>query len=123
MGKDHRITRQTRHPYGTRSNRLKKVKTPGGVLVGHVITKKSRGVICGGCNLKLPGIKKMKATAYKNTKKRERRVSRAYGGALCGRCVKDRIVRGFLIEEQKIVKKMLMEKAMGRVKAAKAAKA
>jgi large subunit ribosomal protein L34e len=36
-------------------------------------------------------------------------VQRAYGGSRCGNCVKDRIVRAFLIEEQKIVKKVLKE--------------
>jgi hypothetical protein len=36
-------------------------------------------------------------------------VSRAYGGSRCANCVKDRIVRAFLIEEQKIVKKVLKE--------------
>ena len=41
----------------------------------------------------------------------QKTVSRAYGGALCGQAVKARIVRAFLIEEQKIVKKVLAEKA------------
>ena len=36
-------------------------------------------------------------------------MSRAYGGSRCAGCVKDRIVRAFLIEEQKIVKKVLKE--------------
>jgi large subunit ribosomal protein L34e len=36
-------------------------------------------------------------------------VQRAYDGSRCGNCVKDRIVRAFLIEEQKIVKKVLKE--------------
>jgi large subunit ribosomal protein L34e len=36
-------------------------------------------------------------------------VQRAYGGSRCGNCVKDRVVRAFLIEEQKIVKKVLKE--------------
>ncbi|KAI1871442.1 uncharacterized protein JN550_004436 [Neoarthrinium moseri] len=36
-------------------------------------------------------------------------VQRAYGGSRCGNCVRDRIVRAFLIEEQKIVKKVLKE--------------
>jgi large subunit ribosomal protein L34e len=36
-------------------------------------------------------------------------VRRAYGGSRCGNCVRDRIVRAFLIEEQKIVKKVLKE--------------
>lgn len=39
--------------------------------------------------------------------KTRKTVSRAYGGSRCAECVKDRIVRAFLIEEQKIVKKVL----------------
>ena len=34
-------------------------------------------------------------------------VNRAYGGVLSGGAVRDRIVRAFLVEEQKIVKKVL----------------
>jgi large subunit ribosomal protein L34e len=44
-------------------------------------------------------------------KKRERTVSRAYGGSCCAGCVKQRIVRAFLLEEQKAVKKLLAERA------------
>jgi large subunit ribosomal protein L34e len=36
-------------------------------------------------------------------------VQRAYGGSRCANCVKDRVTRAFLIEEQKIVKKVMKE--------------
>lgn len=39
----------------------------------------------------------------------QKTVSRSYGGSRCANCVKDRIVRAFLIEEQKIVKKVMKE--------------
>ena len=42
--------------------------------------------------------------------KHERTVSRAYGGSRCAECVRNRIVRAFLIEEQKIVKSVLKVK-------------
>lgn len=42
--------------------------------------------------------------------KRCKKVSRAYGGALSPAAVRARIIRAFLIEEQKIVKQVLMEK-------------
>mmetsp|Transcript_6455 Transcript_6455/g.15899 ORF Transcript_6455/g.15899 Transcript_6455/m.15899 type:complete len:83 (-) Transcript_6455:181-429(-) len=41
------------------------------------------------------------------TNKKDRTVHRPYGGVLSGANVKERIVRAFLIEEQKIVKKVL----------------
>lgn len=46
---------------------------------------------------------------YATTSKTQKSVSRAYGGSRCANCVRDRIVRAFLIEEQKIVKKVLKE--------------
>ena len=51
---------------------------------------------------------------YKQVPKRQRTVSRAYGGAMCSKCVRNRIVRAFLIEEQKIVKKVVLEKMMAK---------
>ncbi|WEW58910.1 hypothetical protein PRK78_004378 [Emydomyces testavorans] len=46
---------------------------------------------------------------YSQISRPKKTVTRAYGGSRCGNCVKDRIVRAFLIEEQKIVKKVLKE--------------
>jgi len=46
---------------------------------------------------------------YATTSRPQKNVTRAYGGSRCANCVRDRIVRAFLIEEQKIVKKVLKE--------------
>ncbi|CRK29959.1 hypothetical protein BN1708_005097, partial [Verticillium longisporum] len=46
---------------------------------------------------------------YSQISKPQKTVQRAYGGSRCGNCVRDRVVRAFLIEEQKIVKKVLKE--------------
>lgn len=46
---------------------------------------------------------------YSQISKPKKTVQRAYGGSRCANCVKDRVVRAFLIEEQKIVKKVLKE--------------
>ena len=46
---------------------------------------------------------------YSQISRPKKTVQRAYGGSRCANCVKDRIVRAFLIEEQKIVKKVLKE--------------
>ncbi len=46
----------------------------------------------------------------KSLKKRERTVSRPYGGHYCANCVKNRIIRAFLVEEVKIVKKVMSNK-------------
>lgn len=75
--------------------------------------KKNRaGVTCGdpGCATKLPGIKHMDKAGFMAAKHSEKSVARAYGGSRCHSCVRQRIVRAFLIEEQKIVKRVLSEK-------------
>lgn len=53
----------------------------------------------------------LRPTAYKRLSRNQKRVSRAYGGSRCAPCVRDRIVRAFLLEEQRIVKKVLKAKA------------
>eukprot|EP00567_Pseudictyota_dubia_P016063 CAMPEP_0197435022 /NCGR_PEP_ID=MMETSP1175-20131217/2672_1 /TAXON_ID=1003142 /ORGANISM="Triceratium dubium, Strain CCMP147" /LENGTH=114 /DNA_ID=CAMNT_0042963941 /DNA_START=111 /DNA_END=455 /DNA_ORIENTATION=- len=108
---DNRVTRKGRHPYNTKSNRAKPVRTPGGKLVARIVVKKTKGPRCSDCKTSLPGIQHLKNSAYRNLKKRERTVSRAYGGTTCASCVKQRIVRAFLLEEQKAVKKLMQERA------------
>ena len=110
MVKDIRINYRRRSAYRTKSNKIRPVKTPGGKLVAHVVKKKANGPRCGDTGVRLPGIKALRPHEYRGVPKRMRTVSRAYGGALCGGAVKARIIRAFLIEEQKIVKKVLMAK-------------
>jgi large subunit ribosomal protein L34e len=110
---DNRYTRPARHPYNTKSNKVKAVRTPGGKLTPGKIAKKTSGPKCSDCKMSLQGIKHLKKSAYQKTKKRERRVSRVYGGSCCAKCVKTRIVRAFLLEEQKAVKKVLAERSAG----------
>jgi large subunit ribosomal protein L34e len=66
--------------------------------------------MCGDCHQPLQGIKHMDSNGFKNSHHREKTVSRPYGGSRCHQCVRSRIVRAFLIEEQKISKKVLAEK-------------
>lgn len=51
----------------------------------------------------------MRPRQYATLSKTHKTVSRVYGGSRCANCVKERIVRAFLIEEQKIVKKVVKE--------------
>lgn len=108
---DHRWTRVGRHSYNTKQHSARGVRTPGGTLKAQRIYKKSSGVKCSDCKAVLPGIKHIRASKYHTTKKRERTVSRAYGGSCCATCVKARIMRAFLLEEQKAVKKVLAERS------------
>ena len=88
----------------------------GGKLVGAYVAKRAKGPRCGDTGVKLNGIPALRPKQYAGVSKRVKTVSRAYGGSLCGAAVKARIVRAFLIEEQKIVKKVLQEKSKSKKK-------
>ncbi|KAF9626160.1 hypothetical protein IFM89_031287 [Coptis chinensis] len=63
---------------------------------------------------KVPQIPHLRPAEYKRSRlsRNRRTVNRAYGGVLSGSAVRERIIRTFLVEEQKIVKKVLkIEKA------------
>ncbi|KAI9658977.1 MAG: 60S ribosomal protein L34 [Bathelium mastoideum] len=104
-----RLTYRRRKSYNTRSNRVRVIKTPGGEL--RYLHIKKRGTVpkCGDCGSKLLGIPALRPREYATISRPQKTVQRAYGGSRCANCVKDRVVRAFLIEEQKIVKKVLKE--------------
>lgn len=99
-----RVTYRRRLAYNTTSNRTRVIKTPGGKLVNLHLKKPAKAPCCGDCGIKLPGIAALRPREYSRVSKRHKTVTRAYGGSRCGGCVRERIVRAFLIEEQKIVK-------------------
>ncbi|KAG8692428.1 60S ribosomal protein L34 [Ceratobasidium sp. 395] len=111
-----RVTIRKRTPYNTKSNRRRVVKTPGGKLVYHHLKKLATSPKCGDCGIALPGVPALRPRQYATISKRQKTVRRAYGGSRCGDCVKQRILRAFLIEEAKIVKKVIkgQEKAAPR---------
>jgi large subunit ribosomal protein L34e len=51
-----RLKYKRRHGYNTTSNKVKKVKTPGGKLVLHYIAKKSQTPKCGDCKKSLQSL-------------------------------------------------------------------
>ena len=105
-----RLTYRRHVPWNTKSNKTRIVKTPGGKLVYLHIKKKASRVKCGDTGKALQGIKRVRPMEYKRLKQRERKVARAYGGCLSVQAVRSRIVRAFLIEEQRCVKQVLQEK-------------
>merc|ERR1711871_656438 len=102
-----RLTYRRRHSYATKSNQVRKVKTPGGVLTFHKVLKTASAIKCGDCGTKLQGLPVVRPMQYKRIAKNKKSVARAYGGSRCAGCVRQRIVRAFLIEEQKIVKQVV----------------
>ncbi|KAG5756364.1 hypothetical protein H9Q69_000890 [Fusarium xylarioides] len=113
---NHRVTYRRRNGWNTSSNTTRTVRTPGGEL--RVLHIKKQGTVpkCGDCGSKLIGIPALRPREYSQISKPKKTVQRAYGGSRCGNCVRDRIVRAFLIEEQKIVKKVLKEQEQSQKK-------
>ena len=114
MVKDVRITYRRRCSYKTKSNRIRPVKTPGGRLVAHYIEKKSKGPICPVTGKAIIGVPRLRPKQYKRLSARERTVSRAYGGSLSAGAVRERILRAFIVEEQKVVKAVLKSAAAAK---------
>jgi large subunit ribosomal protein L34e len=111
-----RLAYRRRHSYRTSSNKTKVVKTPGGKLIYHYIKKQAKGPRCGDCGSKLSGIPHLRPKEYARLSRRQKTVNRSYGGSRCASCVRDRIIRAFLIEEQKIVKRVLKAQTGGKAK-------
>ncbi|KAI8471187.1 MAG: ribosomal protein L34Ae [Monoraphidium minutum] len=102
-----RLTYRRRHCYASASNRTRVVKTPGGKLVVQYQKKPTKHPKCGATGVILHGLPQRRPASLKRLSKKNKTVNRIYGGALSHAVVRERIVRAFLIEEQKIVKKVL----------------
>merc|ERR1711894_791597 len=102
-----RLVLRRRLSYNTKSNSRRISKTPGGKLV-YLYTKKAGTTPkCGDCKEKLRGVKSVRPKVLATLSRTKKTVSRAYGGSRCAKCVRERIVRAFLIEEQKLVVRVL----------------
>ena len=100
-----RLVIRGKYNYHTPSNILKRVKTPGGRLTLHKVRKVRNPIVCGDTGVQLNGIKRLDKCEWRNAPRRVRTVSRAYGGVLCSKAVRHRIMRAFLNEELKCIKK------------------
>eukprot|EP00948_MAST-09A_sp_MAST-9A-sp1_P003924 g3924.t1 len=111
MVADSRVTYRRRHCYATRSNKVKVIKTPGSRFTVQYRKKRAAAPKCGDCGKALPGLLALRPKEYKHAKRHQKTVSRKYGGAVCAGCVRTRILRAFLVEEKKAVKKVQKAKA------------
>ncbi len=64
----------------------------------------------------IPGIQATTPGENSRLAKSKRTVNRAYGGVLTHDIVREKIIRAFLVEEQKIVKRVLKMKKEGEEK-------
>jgi len=97
------------------------VRTPGGHLTFKRIDKKPNLPKCADTGALLNGIRPHTAGTAKRVGRNKRTVSRVYGGVLSAGAVRDRILRAFLVQEQKVVREL--SKARKAAEAKKAAKA
>lgn len=78
----------------------------------YLYLKKARTVPkCGQCKEKLKGIQPTRPSERPRLSRRLKTVSRTFGGVLCHRCLRERIIRAFLIDEQKLVKVLKAQQA------------
>lgn len=109
-----RVTYRRRLSYNTASNKVRKVRTPGSKVVVQYVQKRAHGPRAPydscDCGKRINGIAQLRPFHYKRLSKRQKTVSRAYGGVLCAGCVKSRIIRAFLLEEVKAIKKSKIAK-------------
>lgn len=104
------LTYRRRLSYNTKSNQTRVSKTPGGKLVVLYTSKAGKVARCGDCGTDLLGLKSARPKELAKMSKRQKTVTRAYGGSRCSSCVRERVVRAFLTEEQKIVKRVIKSK-------------
>merc|ERR1712227_847750 len=76
---------------GTRSNKFRQVRTPGGGLAVQYVAKKAKGPQNAMVTSakRLGGLNRMRPQNYRRIHKHYRRVSRAYGGVFDHREVKN----------------------------------
>ncbi|KAL9676798.1 hypothetical protein QQ045_005018 [Rhodiola kirilowii] len=90
----------------------------GWKLVYQTLKKRASGPKCLVTGKRIHGIPHLRLTEYKRSRlsKNRRTVNRPYGGLLSGGVVRERIIRAFLFDEQKIVKKVLtLQKAKKKI--------
>ncbi|QQP41617.1 60S ribosomal protein L34, partial [Caligus rogercresseyi] len=92
--------------------RRKIIRTPGGKLVFQYLKKRPSVPKCPMTGLRLKGIKPSRPAERKRLSLRQKKVFRAYGGVLSHMAVKEKIIRAFLLEEEKMVMKLKKSKAL-----------
>lgn len=85
-----RLTYRRKHTYRTRSNAVKRFHTPGGKLQFQYTQKKVSPRICGETKLPLNGIPSLAKRKWLKLSRKQRSVSRPYGGSLNHEVVKFR---------------------------------
>lgn len=77
-----------------RSRSLRKVftKVPGGAIKVHFKKRKPNAAKCGNCGAVLKGIPRALPFRMRSMAKTKKRPERPYGGVLCSRCMREKIM-------------------------------
>ena len=67
-------------------------RTPGGKTVMHYKRRKPGIAKCANCKAPLKGIPRLIPTKFRNLAKTEKRPQRPYGGYLCSKCTRLKII-------------------------------
>ena len=76
-----------------KSYRLVYVKVPGGRTVVQYRKKKPKQASCAECGAKLPGTSRERPYKMKNLPKTKKKPTRAFGGKLCSKCTRKKIIQ------------------------------
>ncbi len=82
-------------PQATRSLRRIQVRTPGNNLAVHYIKRKPSIAKCGSCGHDLKGIPRERPFVFRNLPYSQKTVSRPFGGNLCSKCSREKIIEKF----------------------------
>ncbi len=107
-----RVNYVRRMHYATRSNQVRMIRTPGNRLKFQKVSKRSQGPhtpwVLG--HKRIAGTKALNHFNARTSSTHDKSTSRAYGGVLSADQVRDRIIRAFLVEEQRIARRMDLDK-------------
>lgn len=115
--KDNRVVCRRNTTYRTKSNKYRKLRAPGGHLTTLLLKKKVGGNVCAESGAQIHGIPHVHPSKMAPA---QRKVSRVYGGNLCGRVVRERILQSFLSSENRLAEHL--RKEVARKEADKASK-
>lgn len=102
-------------PHRTRSLRRVKVKTPGGRVKIHYRKRKPKKAHCAVCKNVLLGVPNQRPYKMRTMPKTSKRPERIYGGVLCSKCAKNKIISDLNLKKQyKLSVGRLCVKLLGR---------
>jgi|Transcript_21579 large subunit ribosomal protein L34e len=105
--KNNRFVKRSSFSYSTKSNKIRVIRTPGNRLNTLNMIKKKSSRTCPIEKTKINGLTIPGSRRYSNLSKKNKTISRPYGGCLSIHALKKNIIKAFLIEEKKLAKKVL----------------